>query len=102
MAKDCADKKPRGRPPAGAVLVDGSWQLTEESQRIAAKRVLKAREKNRAKYREMRELLHRSHPELFVTQKDLTQTKERNGDLTRWASTPAKTLDVLRSGKSHE
>ena len=99
MTKDCADKKPRGRPPAGAVLVDGSWQLTEESQRIAAKRVLKAREKNRAKYREMRELLHRSHPELFVTQKDLTQTKERNGDLTRSASTPlvAKTnLDVLR------
>ncbi len=88
MTKDCAEKKPRGRPPAGAVLVDGTWQLTEQSQQIAAKRVLRAREKNRAKYRELWELLHRSHPELFATQKDPTQTKERNGDLTRWASTP--------------
>ena len=98
MTKGCADKKPRGRPPAGAVLVDGTWQLTEESQRIAAKRVLKAREKNREKYREMRQLLHHSHPELFETQKDL-QTKERNGDLTRWGSmSAAKTsLDAPRS-----
>ena len=98
MTKGCADKKPRGRPPAGAVLVDGTWQLTEESQRLAAERVLKAREKNRNKYREMRQLLHHSHPELFETQKDL-QTKERNGDLTRWGSTSAAktSLDALQS-----
>ena len=86
MTKDCVEKRPRGRPPAGAVLIDGSWQLTEQSQQIAAKRVLRARENNRAKYREMRELLRRSHPELFAARKDLTQTpKERNGDLMRWA-----------------
>ena len=76
MTKGCADKKPRGRPPAGAVLVDGTWQLTEESQRIAAERVLKAREKNREKYGEMRQLLHHSHPELFETQRTCRQRKE--------------------------
>ena len=86
MTKDCAEKRPRGRPPAGAVLIDGSWQLTEQSQQIAAKRVLRARENNRAKYREMRELLRHSHPELFVARGDLKQTpKERNGDLMSWA-----------------
>ena len=86
MTKDCVEKRPRGRPPAGAVLIDGSWQLTEQSQQIAAKRVLRARENNRAKYREMRELLRNSHPELFVARGDLKQTpKERNGDLMSWA-----------------
>ena len=89
MTKDCVEKRPRGRPPAGAVLIDGSWQLTEQSQQIAAKRVLRARENNRARYREMRELLLHSHPELFVARADLKQTtlpsKERHGDLMRWA-----------------
>ncbi len=86
MTKDSVEKKPRGRPPAGAVLIDGSWQLTEQSQQIAAKRVLRARENNRARYREMRELLRHSHPELFVARGDLKQTpKERNGDLMSWA-----------------
>ena len=88
MTKHC-DKKPRGRPPAGAVLVDGTWQLTEESKRIAAERVIKAREQNREKYREMRQILRQSHPELFETQKDV-QTKDRNGDLTRWKNMSAE------------
>ena len=89
MTKDSPEKKPRGRPPAGAVLIDGRWQLTERSQQIAATRVLRARENNRARYREMRELLLHSHPELFVARGDLKQTtlppKERNGDLMSWA-----------------
>ena len=86
MTKDSVEKKPRGRPPAGAVLIDGRWQLTERSQQIAATRVLRARENNRARYREMRELLRHSHPELFVARGDLKQTpKERNGDLMSWA-----------------
>ena len=90
MTKDSVEKKPRGRPPAGAVLIDGSWQLTEQSQQIAAKRVLRARENNRAKYREMRELLRHSHPELFAAQ-NLTQTpKERNGDLMGWADASSR------------
>ena len=86
MTNDSPEKKPRGRPPAGAVLIDGRWQLTERSTQIAATRVLRARENNRARYREMRELLRHSHPELFVARGDLKQTpKERNGDLMSWA-----------------
>ena len=95
MTKDSPEKRPRGRPPAGAVLIDGRWQLTERSQQIAATRVLRARENNRARYREMRELLLHSHPELFVARGDLKQTtlaapsKERNGDLMSWADAGA-------------
>ena len=89
MTKDSPEKKPRGRPPAGAVLIDGRWQLTERSKQIAATRVLRARENNRARYREMRQLLLHSHPELFVARGDLKQTtlppKKRNCDLMSWA-----------------
>ena len=60
------EKVPRGRRPVGAVLVDGKWQLTQESVRAAADRILKYREHNRKRYREMRELLRAEHPELFV------------------------------------
>ena len=95
MTNDSPEKKPRGRPPAGAVLIDGRWQLTEQSQQIAATRVLRARENNRARYREMRELLLHSHPELFVARGDPKQTtlaapsNERNGDLMSWADAGA-------------
>ena len=37
------EKRPRGRKPLGAVLVDGRWQLTEESLHMAAERMLKNR-----------------------------------------------------------
>ena len=90
MTNDSPEKKPRGRPPAGAVLIDGRWQLTERSTQIAATRVLRARENNRARYREMRELLRHSHPDLFVARGDPKQTtlmapsNERNGDLMSW------------------
>ena len=93
MTNDSPEKKPRGRPPAGAVLIDGRWQLTERSKQIAATRVLRARENNRARYREMRKLLLHSHPELFVARGDLRQTtlpsKERHGDLMSWADAGA-------------
>ena len=46
LATKKADKKPRGRKPLGAVLVDGRWQLTEESLQLAAERVLRYREHN--------------------------------------------------------
>ena len=60
------EKVPRGRKPAGAVLVDGKWQLTQESVKAAADRMLKYREHSRKRYREMRELLRAEHPELFA------------------------------------
>ena len=85
------EKRPRGRRPLGAVLVDGRWQLTEESLHMAAERMLKNREHNRKRYHEMRDLLRIEHPELFATRGDPHQTlltddaprsKERVFDLT--------------------
>ena len=73
----------------GTVLVDGRWQLTEESLHMAAERMLKNREHNRKRYHEMRDLLRIEHPELFATRGDPHQTlltdaprsKERAFDL---------------------
>ena len=81
------EKVPRGRRPVGAVLVDGKWQLTQESVPAAAERILKNREHTRKRYHAMRELLRVEHPELFA-QADPQQTllaprsKERVFDVT--------------------
>ena len=72
------------------MLVDGRWQLTEESLHMAAERMLKNREHNRKRYHEMRDLLRIEHPELFAARGDPHQTllsdaprsKERVFDLT--------------------
>ena len=53
--------------------MDGKWQLTQESVKAAADRILKYREHNRKRYREMRELLRAKHPELFA-QSDAQQS----------------------------
>ena len=85
------EKRPRGRRPLGAVLVDGRWQLTEESLHMAAERMLKNRERNRKRYHELQDLLRIRHPELFAKRGDPHQTlltdnaprsKERVFDLT--------------------
>ena len=59
-------KRPLGRPPAGAVLVDGKWQLTDKSKEIAKLRLLRHRDLNRARREKTRELLRRECPELFA------------------------------------
>ena len=41
MKKNNPPKRPRGRQPAGAILVDGKWQLTELSIQLAAERLLR-------------------------------------------------------------
>ena len=64
MAKR-SDKKPLGRPPAGAVLVDGKWQLTEKSKELAKLRLLRHREQNRTRRDSTRDWLRRDCPELF-------------------------------------
>ena len=67
MTKNChAEKRPQGRPPAGAVLIDGKWHTTQQSIQIAIERLLQQREKRRAKRIETRELMRREQPELFV------------------------------------
>ena len=76
VTKDHPEKRPCGRPPAGAVLVDGRWQPTEQSVQIAAARLLRARECRRDRRQEMRKLLRQSHPDLFIfaRKQDPTQT----------------------------
>ena len=59
-------KRPQGRPPAGAVLVEGKWQLTQRSKEIAVERLLRHREHNRIRREETREMLRRECPELFA------------------------------------
>ena len=59
-------KRPQGRPPAGSVLVDGKWQLTDRSKEIARERLLRHRDLNRARRQQTRELLRRECPELFA------------------------------------
>ena len=61
-----SDKKPLGRPPAGAVLIDGKWQPTQESTEIAKRRLLRHRELNRARRERARELLRKECPNLFA------------------------------------
>ena len=61
-----SDKKPLGRPPAGAVLIDGKWQPTQESTEIAKRRLLRHRELNRARRERARELLRKECPDLFA------------------------------------
>ncbi len=76
VTKYTPEKRPCGTPPAGAVLVDGRWQLTEQSVQIAAARLLRARECRCDRRQEMRRLLRQWHPDLFdfARKQDPTQT----------------------------
>ena len=96
MKKDNPEKRPRGRPPAGAVLVDGRWQTTERVVQTAAARLLRAREIRRTRLQAMRELLRLSHPELFVVRgQDPKQTK-----LTPEVRSKERNVDLLPCQKS--
>ena len=100
-----AQKKPSGRQPLGAVLVDGRWQLTEKSVQVAAERALARRESNRKRYQEMQGILRKERPELFITrgprQTLLTEevlparSNERNGDLTRYQRDSSNTHEAV-------
>ena len=58
-------KKPRGRPPAGAILVEGRWQLTAESVELATQRLIKHRLHSQERYRAMRDAIRQQRPDLF-------------------------------------
>ena len=62
-------KAPRGRPPIGAILVDGKWELTEESIARAAERLEKHRTQCRERYRRNRAALLLKRPDLFKRRK---------------------------------
>ena len=94
MAKETTAKRPRGRQPAGAVLVDGKWQSTELSIQVAAERLLQYREHSRMRHQETRELLCKARPEMFtrggprqtllLIEGKEARSNERNGDLTQY------------------
>ena len=92
MAKNChAEKRPQGRPPAGAVLVDGKWHTTQQSTQIAIERLLQQRERRRAKRIETRELMIREHPELFVVARGAAEPKQTT--IEARSDTPSCTLE---------
>lgn len=62
-------KKPRGRPPTAAVLVDGRWVMTPESLALAAERLERHRTKCRERYRATATALKQSRPDLFTHKK---------------------------------
>ena len=66
MKKDKPTKRPLGRQPAGAVLVDGKWELTELSTQVAAQRLLRQRQARRTAWRKTQDRLRAAYPELFV------------------------------------
>ena len=63
------EKAPRGRPPTGAILIDGKWQPTEESVAKAAERLEKHRTQCRERYRRNRAALLVQRPDLFKRRK---------------------------------
>ena len=93
--KDKPAKRPLGRQPAGAVLVDGKWELTELSTQVAAQRLLRQRQARRTAWRKTQERLRAAYPELFV-QKSLdprqtTLARSTKGDVDR---TPCQKTDI--------
>ena len=73
MKEDNGEKRLRGRPPAGAIFVDGKWQLTELSMRLLLERALRTRERCREyshnRWLARQALLRSSHPELFAARR---------------------------------
>ena len=98
--KNQSPKKPRGRQPIGAVLVDGKWQMTELAVRLAAERLLRLRENARIRERKTRELLRLACPELFVrglhpSQTTLVRSTKENVDPLQYQKTDTTTYDAF-------
>ena len=66
MKKDKPAKRPIGQRPAGAVAIDGKWELTELSLQVAAQRLLQKRQARRTAWRKSQDRLRAAYPELFV------------------------------------
>ena len=101
-------KKPRGRPPTHAILVDGQWQLTEESFELAAQRLVRYRRRAQQRYQELQKVMRQQHPELFKQRAHQQQTlvaARSNGeseDLFINKNQQAAQLDQRRQQRSHE
>ena len=68
-------KRPQGRPPTGALLIDGNWTMTKEGLDLAAQRLETHRKACRDRYRIEQQLLRAAKPELF---KNVSRTVGRD------------------------
>ena len=101
--KDKPAKRPLGRQPAGAVLVDGKWELTELSTQVAAQRLLRQQQARRNAWRKTQERLRAAYPELFVQkgldprQTTLTEARSTGQDVdrTQYQKTDTSTYDTF-------
>ena len=99
--KDNPAKRPIGRQPDGAVLVDGKWELTELSMQIQAQRVLRKRQARRTAWRKSQDRLRAAYPELFVlnglhpSQTTLTRSTKENVDPSQYQKTDTTTYDAF-------
>ena len=93
--KDKPAKRPLGRQPAGAVLVDGKWELTELSTQLAAERLLRKRQARRTAWRKTQDRLRAVYPELFAQKgldpRQTTLARSTKGDVDR---TPCQKTDT--------
>ena len=88
-------KRPRGRPPVGAILQDGQYVLPPEAVEAAAMRLLEHRQRSKARMMATRHSLATLKPELFHD----SFVRKINGDIqrTEW------TLDrFIRQSPSQE
>ena len=67
-------KNPRGRPPSHDILVDGQWQLTQQSFELAAQRLVRYRRRAQQRYQELQKVMRQQHPELFKQRAHQQQT----------------------------
>ena len=72
--KHSPHKRPRGRPPIGAVWENGEYRLTDEGLRNAVERLETHRKKCRDRYRNTRDALKRARPDLFEKGKRANQS----------------------------
>ena len=75
IEKSHKPKKPRGRPPIGAVLVNGKWEMTENSILREAARLEVHRLQCRQRYHRNRNTLMTHMPELFKKRRIHTETQ---------------------------
>ena len=74
-------------------MIDGKWHTTQQSIQIAIERLLQQREKRRNKRHEMRELLRREHPELFVVVRAPADPKQTTLSAEARSDTQTNTLE---------
>ena len=100
--EDNGEKRPRGRPPAGAIFVDGKWQLTELSMRLLLERALRTRERCREyshnRWLARQALLRSSHPELFAARRGSIDPRQTT--LTPEVRSTERKADLIHSQKS--